>query len=109
MATKTKTIKIAKGTTKKTAKAAKAKATKPAAGNKPLSQMAAAARVLGQAGEPMNCNAMVEAMTKKGLWSSPAGKTPAATLYAALLRHIREKGKEAEFKKVGPGQFALNR
>jgi len=110
MATKTKTIKIAKGTTPKATKKAKAKqAAKPAAGDKPLSQMAAAARVLGQAGEPMNCKAMVEAMTKKGLWSSPAGKTPAATLYAALLRHIREKGKEAEFKKVGPGQFALNR
>ncbi len=38
----------------------------------------------------MNTREMVEAMTKKGLWSSPAGKTPEATLYAALLRHKRE-------------------
>lgn len=95
-----------KTTTKKAAnkKQAKAKAT-PAA--EKLSQIAAAERVLAEAGQPMTCKAMVEAMAAQGLWTSPGGKTPEATLYAALLRHIRAKGKEARFQKVGRGQFAL--
>lgn len=67
--------------------------------------MAAAEKVLATAKQPMNC----KAMAKRKLWSSPAGKTPEATLYAALLRHIRDKGKDAKFKKVGPGLFAINR
>ena len=36
----------------------------------------------------MNCKAMVEAMQAKGLWTSPGGKTPEATLYASILRDI---------------------
>ena len=83
--------------------------TKAKAETKKLSQMAAAEKVLATAKEPMNCKAIVEAMAKKKLWSSPSGKTPEATLYAALLRHIRDKGKNAKFKKVGPGQVAINR
>ncbi len=72
-----------------------------------LSQIAAAERILADAGEPMTCKAMVEAMAAKGLWSSPGGKTPEATLYASLLRQIKTKGKEARFKKVARGQFDL--
>jgi len=96
MATKTKTKKPA---TKKQVKA-------PPVAEK-LSQLAAAERVLAEAGQPMTCKAMVEAMAAKGLWSSPGGKTPEATLYASLLRHIRAKGKQARFKKVARGQFDL--
>jgi hypothetical protein len=66
MATKAKTIKIAKGTSPKATKKAKAKAAKPAAGK--MSQMAAAERVLAEAGEPLNCKQMVEAMAAKGYW-----------------------------------------
>ena len=96
---------MATATKKTTRKQAPAKkATK-----KKLSQLAAAEKVLATAKKPMNCRELVEAMAKKRLWSSPGGKTPEATLYAALLRHIRTKGKEARFRKVGPGQFALNR
>jgi hypothetical protein len=91
-------------TKKTTKKHAKAKATPPA---EKLSQLAAAERVLAEAGQPMTCKAMVEAMTAKGLWSSPGGKTPEATLYSSLLRQIRTKGKEARFKKVARGQFDL--
>jgi hypothetical protein len=87
------------------AKTAKKKAT-PAQAEK-LSQIAAAERVLADAGEPMTCKAMVGAMTAKGLWSSPGGKTPEATLYSSLLRLIRAKGKDARFTKVARGQFAL--
>jgi hypothetical protein len=105
MATTKKTTKTAKA--KQPAKAPrKAKVTKPAPAEN-LSQMAAAERVLAEAGEPMNCKAMVEAMTKQGLWTSPGGATPAATLYASLLRHIRQHGKQAKFTKTDRGQFAL--
>jgi hypothetical protein len=82
--------------------------TKPLATGK-LSQIAAAERVLAEAKEPMTCKAMVEAMSAKGYWSSPGGKTPEATLYASLLRQIRDKGADATFQKTGRGLFALNR
>lgn len=101
-----------KKTTRKTTRTAKAKAprkprAKKAAPVEKMSQMAAAERVLAEAGEPMNCKAMVEAMATKGYWKSPGGKTPAATLYASLLRHIRKAGKQAKFKKTERGMFAL--
>ena len=56
-----------------------------------------AARVLGEAGEPMGCKDMIEAMATKGYWTSPGGKTPHATLYSAILREISTKGKDARF------------
>ena len=71
-----------------------------------LSQIAAAERVLAEANEPMTCKAMVEAMSDKGYWSSPGGKTPEATLYASILRNLK-KGKEARFTKVDRGLFSL--
>lgn len=69
-----------------------------------LSQIAAAERVLAENGKPMSCGEMVAEMSARGLWSSPAGKTPAATLYAAILRRIRNE--QPGFQKVGPGRFA---
>lgn len=98
-------------------KSAKAKAapksaakSRPAADAKPkkLSALNAAAKVLADAKEPMACKELIEAMEKKGLWTSPGGKTPAATLYSAILREIAAKGKEAQFKKTDRGHFALN-
>jgi len=71
-----------------------------------LSQFQAAIQVLADAGEPMNCKAMVEAMTAEGLWSSPGGKTPEATLYASILRDTR-KGEDARFAKADRGLFTL--
>ena len=41
----------------------------------------AAAKLLGETSEPMNCQTMIDAIAKKGWWSSPGGKTPHATLY----------------------------
>lgn len=73
---------------------------------KKLSQIGAAVEVLRNAGEPMTCKALVEAMTTAKLWKSPGGKTPEATLYAAIIREIKAKGKEARFIKAAPGQFA---
>jgi hypothetical protein len=51
---------------------------------------------------------MIEAMAAKGLWTSPGGKTPHATLYSAILREIDTKGKAARFKKADRGHFAAN-
>ena len=78
---------------------------KPAA-EKRLSAISAAARVLADAGKPMRAKEMIEAASAKGLWSSPKGKTPEATLYAAIIREIAAKGKAARFSKVERGLFA---
>jgi hypothetical protein len=78
--------------------------------NKPakLSAVAAAAKVLAETGQPMTCPELIQAMAAKGYWSSPAGKTPAATLYSALLREINTKADAARFRKVQRGKFALH-
>ena len=53
----------------------------------------------------MNCPELIAAMAAKGYWSSPAGKTPAATLYAAITREIKTKADKARFQKAEPGRF----
>ncbi len=70
-----------------------------------LSAIDAAAKVLGEASQPMNCKELIEVMATKGYWTSPTGKTPWATLYAAILKEMK-KGKESRFTKVGPNLFA---
>ena len=74
--------------------------------DKKLSALDAAARVLEEAGQPLNCQGMIAAMTAKGYWTSPNGQTPAATLYSALLREITKKGAASRFRKTDRGQFA---
>src|SRR5262245_1027522 len=64
-------------------KATKAKKAKPPK-EKKVSAIDAAAQVLSGAKEPMNCKEMIEAMTKRALWTSPGGKTPHATLYTEV-------------------------
>jgi hypothetical protein len=73
-----------------------------------LSALDAAARVLAEAGRPMNCCEMIEAMAEKGYWTSPAGKTPASTLYSAIFRELTTKGTAARFQKVERGRFTLS-
>jgi hypothetical protein len=51
---------------------------------KKVTALDAAARVLAEAGAAMTTQEMIEAMAAKGYWTSPAGKTPAATLYTAV-------------------------
>jgi hypothetical protein len=70
------------------------------------SALDAAAQVLTETGQPMNCPDLIKAMAEKGYWTSPKGKTPHATLYAAILREIATKGKEARFTKTERGKFA---
>ena len=85
-------------------------AAKATAQKKPkrLSAIDAAAQVLAKAGKPMSSQELIEAMEKAGLWKSPAGKTPHATLYAAMLREIATKGKQSRFTKIDRGQFAAS-
>ena len=75
-----------------------------------MSCLDAAAKVLAEAGEPMNTKAMVEAMMAKGYWTTDA-PTPAATLYSAILRELQKKGDDprnpARFTKVERGKFTL--
>ncbi len=92
----------------KGAKAKPAKGAKSAKGDKRMSALDAAAKVLATAGEPMTAMALIEAMAAKGLWTSPGGKTPHATLYAAMVREINAKGAESRFKKTERGLFAAN-
>ena len=73
---------------------------------KKLSALDAAAKVLAEMKQAMSCKEMVEAMGKKGYWSSPGGKTPESTLYSALLKEISTKGKQSRFKKTDRGRFA---
>ena len=75
---------------------------------KQMSVLDAAAKVLAQHKEPVNCSQMIELITKAGYWKpTKGGKTPANTLYAAILREINSKGTDSRFEKVGRGQFAL--
>jgi len=74
-------------------------------GEKKVSCLDAAARVLAESDEPMNAKEMIEAISAKGLWSSPGGKTPHATLYSAIIREIATKGDDARFRKTERGKF----
>jgi len=65
--------------------------------------------VLAKAKQPMRAKELIDAMAEQGLWTSPAGKTPHATLYAAMLREARDKGTDSRFRKVDRGRFAINR
>ena len=100
-----------KVTTKRTAnkdtKQDAGKTTAKAANGKKLSALDAAAKVLSESKEPLNTKQMIEQMATKGYWTSPGGKTPANTLYAAILREINVKGAESRFTKVERGLFTL--
>ena len=72
-----------------------------------LSAIDAAAKVLAEAGTHMTCKELIGAMAAKGYWTSPGGKTPDATLHAAILREITVKGEQSRFVKAAPGRFAL--
>jgi len=87
--------KVAKTATKREPKAGK------------LSALDAAAKVLAETATPMTTGEMIEAMGAKGYWTSPGGKTPAATLYSAILRELKVKGPASRFTKTERGKFAI--
>ena len=84
---------------------------RPAKEQKPkrVSALDAAATVLAASEVPMRAKEMIAAMEAKGLWTSPTGKTPEATLYAAIIREIAAKGTAARFKKHERGVFVAGK
>ncbi len=81
-----------------------------AAPSRRLIALDAAARVLSElspkaAAEGLTAAALVERMAAARLWSSPGGKTPAATLYAAMIRDIAAKKGASRFQRIGKGLF----
>jgi hypothetical protein len=95
-------------TAAKASKTPKRKATRTEATPKKLSAIDAAAQILRASNQPMNAKELIEAMTSQGLWTSPGGKTPHATLYSAILRELNAKGSDARFQKTERGKFAAN-
>ncbi len=66
----------------------------------------AAVAVLAEAGKPLNTTDMVKRMLETGMWQT-GGKTPAATIYAAIITEISKKGEQSRFRKVDRGLFEL--
>jgi hypothetical protein len=99
------------------AKGKKAKAPKTPKAPKPakepkakrVSALDAAAQVLAASEVPMRAKEMIAAMQAKKLWTSPGGKTPEATLYAAIIREIAAKGTASRFKKHERGVFVAGK
>jgi hypothetical protein len=91
------------------AKGKKAPKTPKAPKPKRVSALDAAAQVLAASEVPMRAKEMIAAMEAKGLWRSPGGKTPEATLYAAIIREIAAKGTAARFKKHERGVFVAGK
>jgi hypothetical protein len=103
VAHRTKKPKAKKATTK-----TEPKATKDASPSGRLSALDAAAKVLQEAGQPLNCQELIKAMADQGYWTSPQGKTPAATLYSAILRETKIKGSQSRFQKTSRGHFVYH-
>ena len=73
-----------------------------------MSLVDAAVSILSQgSGDPMGCKDLVAEAVNRGLWAPRTGKTPASTLYAAILREIATKGDKSRFVKTERGRFAL--
>ncbi len=75
---------------------------------KHISGLDAAAQVLTEAGAAMGSRQIVDVMLAKGLWKT-SGKTPHATIYAAIIRDIQRKGSQSRFEKVARGKFTLRK
>jgi hypothetical protein len=71
-----------------------------------MSGLDAAAKVLADAGEPLGCEEVVKRMLDTGLWAT-GGKTPAATIYAAITRDIARQGEASRFRKTDRGKFSV--
>ena len=104
-AAKSKAVTKAKATPETTTAVAEAKPAKARKQRKP-GGLDAAVAVLAEAGKPMNTKDMVERMLSTGLWKTK-GKTPAATIYAAIIREIAKKGDKSRFRKTDRGMFEL--
>jgi len=73
---------------------------------KKVSGLDAAVMVLREVGTPLNCGDITQKMLETGLWRT-AGKTPANTLYSAIIAEIAKKGPASRFRKAERGLFTL--
>lgn len=89
----------------KKTRASKTPKVKPPKAERP-SALNSAAQVLADADTPMTVQQLIVAMAEQKLWISPGGKTPGATLHAAISKEIALKGTDSRFRKVGRGLFA---
>ncbi len=80
---------------------------KPRKKREGLSGLDAAAQILGRAKEPLDAKTIAERAIAAG-WKTN-GATPHATLYAAMIREIKAKGKEARFIKADKGRFTARK
>ncbi len=64
-----------------------------------------AAQVLAEAKEPLNAKTIAERAIAAG-WKT-SGKTPHATIFAAIIREIQNKGDASRFEKVDRGRFQI--
>jgi len=69
-----------------------------AAKSKRISGLTAAFMVLVDADAELGAGAIVEKAAEKGWWKSDAA-TPAATIYAAMIREIATKGEKSRFER----------
>ena len=75
-----------------------------------LSQIEAAVEILKDCKEKcLSAGELVDRSAMQKLWVSSNGKTPAATLSAAIGRDISQAGAESRFCKPAPGRFALTK
>lgn len=63
-------------------------------------------KILKQSDKAMRAKEITAAALKNGLKTE--GKTPELTMSAQLIMDIKNKGKLSDFKKAGPGLFAIN-
>ena len=82
------------------------KKAEPKGNSEKCSGLDAAARVLAKSNEPLKAKDLTAKVLELGLWKTQ-GKTPHATLNAAIHREIKSKGNASRFKKAGKGLFAL--
>lgn len=84
-------------------------APKPSSKPKRVSALDAAAQILAKSEVPLRAKELIAQMEASGLWKSPGGRTPEATLYAAITREIATKGTKARFKKHDKGVFVATK
>jgi len=68
--------------------------------------LSCALRVLQEEARPLSCPEMVKLMLEKGYWKTD-GKTPAATIFSAIITEIKKKGADSRFRKTERGKFEL--
>ena len=101
-----KATKDAKATSKRDPGERGAKVAKQTGGPRKTSGLDAAAHVLADMNEAVDCKTIVNHMLAQGYWRTN-GKTPAATIYAAMTRDIAARGTDSRFRKVARGKFEL--